>query len=213
MLDFLLHLDTSLGALLQTYGTAVYGILFLIIFVETGLVVMPFLPGDSLLFAAAAFAALGALNPWILFLLLSVAAIVGDSVNYWVGRKFGAYVMKHGKLLGIPMKRERLAYTHGFFERYGGKTIIFARFLPIVRTFAPFVAGVGSMSYARFMLYNVVGGVSWVAIFLLLGYFFGNLPAVRENFMLVIVGIIVVSFLPSVFEVLRALWKRRSAAS
>jgi membrane-associated protein len=172
----------------------------LIIFLETGLVITPFLPGDSLLFAAGAFAALGALNVWVLFVLLSVAAILGDTVNYWIGHYIGPRAFS-GNIRFL--KKEYLDRTHAFYEKYGGKTIILARFIPIIRTFAPFVAGIGAMTYSKFIVYNVVGGIAWVGIFLFGGYFFGNLPFVKDNFTIVILAIIGISVLPGVIEYLR----------
>jgi membrane-associated protein len=200
--DLFLHLDKHLGELIQQYGVWTYAILTLVIFAETGLVVTPFLPGDSLLFAAGALAALPAspLKVEFLFLLLTGAAIAGDTVNYWIGNKIGPRAFSgHIKFLN----RDHLERTHQFYERYGGKTIIIARFVPIVRTFAPFVAGIGSMTYGTFFLYNVVGAVLWVTICLFGGYFFGNLPFVRENFSIVILAIIVISVLPGVYEFAR----------
>ena len=201
LVDYVLHLDHYLVQLIQTYGGWTYLILFGIVFLETGLVVTPFLPGDSLLFAAGALAAKGAMDVRLLFVLLAVAAILGDSVNYWIGRAVGPRVFRENVRF---LNRKHLDRTHRFYEKHGGKTIFLARFIPIVRTFAPFVAGVGTMSYARFWAYNVVGGVVWVGGFLLAGYWFGNLPVVKNNFSLVILGIIVVSVLPIVYEVLRA---------
>ncbi len=200
-LDFFLHLDRHLAEIIGRYGLWTYAILALIIFAETGLVVTPFLPGDSLLFAAGAFAGLGSLDPWVLFILLSAMAIAGDTLNYWVGAWVGprAFTGEYRWL-----RREYLERTHAFFERHGGKTIVLARFVPIVRTFAPFVAGVGTMSYPRFLAYNVFGGILWVGLFVWAGYFFGNLPVVRDNFTLVILAIIAISVLPMVIEVIRA---------
>jgi membrane-associated protein len=202
LIDIFLHLDEHLNAILAQYGTWTYLILFGIIFAETGLVVAPFLPGDSLLFATGALTAGGPLNIWALFALLTVAAILGDTVNYWIGSYIGPKAFTSNSRF---LKREYLERTHRFYEKHGGKTIILARFLPIIRTFAPFIAGIGRMSYARFLSYNIIGGVVWIALFLFAGYFFGNLPAVKDNFSLVILGIIVVSFLPGVFE----FWKHR----
>jgi membrane-associated protein len=196
-IDLFLHLDKHLSELIAQFGTWTYVILFLIIFTETGLVVMPLLPGDSLLFAAGAFAGLGDLNPWILFVALTVAAIIGDTVNYWIGSWIGPRAFSGNVRF---LKREYLEKTQAFYTRHGGKTIIMARFVPIVRTFAPFVAGVGTMEYSRFLAYNVIGAVAWVGLFVWGGYFFGNLPAVQENFTLVILGIIAVSVLPMVIE-------------
>lgn len=209
ILDFFLHLDEALGPIIREYGPWVYGLLFLIIFCETGLVVTPFLPGDSLLFVAGAFAAIGDLNVWVLLALLTVAAILGDSVNYAIGQFFGPRLVNMKRFRVI--KPEHLAKTHEFFERYGGKTIIIARFVPIVRTFAPFVAGLGSMTYRKFMSYNVSGGLLWVIICIGAGYLFGNWPVVKQNFELVIIGIIGVSLLPAVVEYLLA--RSRSKAN
>ena len=199
--DFFLHLDRHLADVIQDYGAWTYGLLFLIVFLETGLVVTPILPGDSLLFAAGTFAALGAIAFWPLLFLLCVAAILGDTLNYAIGHYLGP------KVFHFPKSRffnpDHLRKTHGFYEKYGGKTIIIARFVPIVRTFAPFVAGIGAMSYARFVAYNVVGGILWVTVCLSAGYFFGNLPLVRNNFSLVILAIVFLSILPAVFEYLR----------
>ena len=200
-IDLFLHLDTHLQTVIQSYGTWTYVILFLIIFCETGLVVTPILPGDSLLFAAGAFAATGSLDLAWLLILLTVAAILGDAVNYAIGHFMGPKVFSqpHSRFL----KKEYLDRTHEFYEKYGGKTIIIARFVPIVRTFAPFVAGVGSMTYAKFASYNVIGGLLWVGVCVLAGYAFGNIPVVQENFTLVILGIIFVSILPGIIEFLR----------
>jgi len=213
--DFFLHLDRHLAEVIQSYGVWTYGLLFLIVFLETGLVVTPFLPGDSLLFAAGSFAAIEStsgghvLNLGLLFALLSVAAILGDTVNYAIGHFLGP------KVFHFPKSRlfnpEHLRRTHVFYEKYGGKTIIIARFVPIIRTFAPFVAGIGAMSYLRFLAYNVIGGLAWVAICLFAGYFFGNLPFVRQNFSLVILVIIVISVMPAVVEYLRHLAEKRRA--
>ncbi|HPF62634.1 MAG TPA: DedA family protein, partial [Gemmatimonadales bacterium] len=198
--DFFLHLDTHLAEIIREYGTWTYAILFLIVFAETGLVVMPLLPGDSLLFAAGTFAALGDLNPVLLILLLIAAAILGDTVNYWVGNRIGARAFSGNVRF---LKREYLERTQRFYERHGGKTIILARFVPIVRTFAPFVAGVGTMSYPRFLAYNVIGAVVWVTGFVTIGYLFGNIPAVKERFSLVILAIIAVSVLPIAIEIVK----------
>ena len=201
-IDFILHLDTHLVEIVSQYGVWTYAILFAIIFAETGLVVTPILPGDSLLFAVGTIAATGALDPFLVFVLLSIAAILGDTVNYWVGYVVGPRVFA-GET-SRWMNRKHLERTHDFYEKYGGKTIIIARFVPIVRTFAPFVAGIGRMTYWRFLLYNVVGGIVWIGIFVYAGYFFGNIPMVKRNFTLVIFGIILVSVLPAVIEYLRA---------
>jgi len=204
--DVFLHLDKHLGEVIGNYGLWTYLILFVIIFCETGLVVTPFLPGDSLLFAAGAFAAIGKLDPLWLFLLLSAAAIGGDTVNYWIGAWIGPRAFS-GEIRFL--KKEYLDRTHAFYERYGGKTIIIARFVPIVRTFAPFVAGVGAMNYAKFIVYNVVGGLAWVALFIFGGYWFGNQEFVKKNFSVVVLAIIIISVLPMVVEFIRARRGRR----
>jgi membrane-associated protein len=205
--DFFLHLDKHLAEIIARYGIWTNLILFLIVFAETGLVVTPFLPGDSLLFAAGTFAALGSLDPGLLIVLLSAAAILGDTVNYWVGAYIGPRAFS-GEVRWL--RKEYLDRTHAFYEKHGGKTIILARFIPIIRTFAPFVAGVGTMTYSRFLLYNVVGGIVWVTLFVLAGYYFGNLPAVRQNFTYVILAIIVLSVMPIVLEFVKA--RRRAGA-
>jgi membrane-associated protein len=201
IIDLFLHLDHHLGQLISQYGTWTHLILFLIVFCETGLVITPFLPGDSLLFAAGTFAALGSLDLWLVVLLLIIAAIAGDTVNYWVGAYVGPRAFRGDVRF---LRKEYLDRTHAFYERHGGKTIILARFVPIIRTFAPFVAGVGAMSYPKFIVYNVVGAVLWVGLFVLGGYFFGNIPVVRKNFTLVILAIIAISVLPIAVEALRA---------
>jgi membrane-associated protein len=201
IVDFILHVDTYLNDFIVRYGAWTYGLLFLVIFMETGFVVTPFLPGDSLIFAAATFAARGSLNPWLLFLLLSIAAVGGDSANYWIGHGIGAKA-NTGEVKWI--KKEYMERTHAFFEKHGGKTIFLARFVPIIRTFAPFVAGVSKMSYGYFFTWNIVGGISWVATFSLLGYFFGNIPFVQNNFELVIIAIVLISLIPAVVEGLKA---------
>ncbi|MGZ5429604.1 MAG: DedA family protein [Thermoanaerobaculia bacterium] len=200
--DIFLHLDRHLAEVIRDYGTFTNVILFAIVFCETGLVVTPFLPGDSLLFASGALAALGSLNIWLLFLSLALAAILGDTTNYWIGKKIGPRAFD-GTIRFL--KQEHLRKTEAFYEKYGRKTIILARFVPIVRTFAPFVAGVGSMNYGVFLAYNMVGGVLWVAICVASGYFFGNIPVVKKNFSLVILAIILVSTLP----IIREAWKAR----
>jgi len=200
LIDLFLHLDIHLKEIIDQYGTLTYVILFLVIFAETGLVFAPLLPGDSLLFAAGTFAALGSLNVHLLFLLLTLAAIIGDTVNYWIGHYIGPKLFaKNSRFL----KKEYLDRTHQFFEKYGGKTIIIARFVPIVRTFAPFVAGVGAMTYSKFILFNIVGGVLWCALFIYGGFFFGNLPFIKNNFSIVIIAIIFLSLLPTITEYLR----------
>lgn len=200
-IEIFMHLDKHLNILIQDFGIWTYLILFLIIFCETGLVVTPLLPGDSLLFAIGNFAALGSLKIEALLIGLSIAAILGDTVNYGIGHFLGPKVFQ--KENSRIFKKEYLDKTHRFYEKYGGKTIIFARFVPIVRTFAPFVAGIGAMSYGKFLLYNVVGGIAWISLFVFGGYFFGNLPIVKHNFTLVIFGIIFVSILPGLIEVIR----------
>lgn len=209
--DFFLHLDKHLAEVIQQYGGYTYALLFLIVFLETGLVVTPLLPGDSLLFAAGSFAGLGALGLWPLFFLLSAAAILGDTVNYAIGAYLGPRVFHFPK--SRFFNPDHLRRTHDFYEKYGGKTIIIARFVPIIRTFAPFVAGIGAMSYARFLTYNVVGGALWVSACLFAGYFFGNLPFVKNNFSLVILAIIAISLLPAVVEYLRHRFAARRQAS
>ena len=201
LLGVFLHLDKHLEMIVRDYGVWTYLILTLIVFCETGLVVTPFLPGDSLLFATGALAATTSLEVGWLLGLLSVAAIAGDSANYWIGNLVGPRVFsgKESRFLN----REHLERTHRFYEKHGGKTIIIARFMPIIRTFAPFVAGVGSMNYGRFILYNIVGGIAWVVIFIVGGYLFGNIPMVKRNFTLVIMVIIVLSVLPGVVEFVR----------
>jgi membrane-associated protein len=198
--DWFLHLDKHLEEVVQQYHAIAYFMLFAVVFCETGLVVTPFLPGDSLLFAAGALAAKGWFDVNLLFLLLAVAAILGDTVNYWIGAIIGpkAFTGRYRFL-----RKEYLDRTHRFYERHGGKTIILARFVPIIRTFAPFVAGIGAMNYTRFLIYNVVGGIAWVAMFTYGGYFFGNLPWVKKNFSLIIIAIIVISVMPLVIEFLR----------
>jgi membrane-associated protein len=199
--DFFLHLDRHLAEFIQAYGTWTYALLFTIVFMETGFVVTPFLPGDSLLFAAGSFAALGALDVRLLFLLLWAAAVLGDNLNYAIGRSLGPRVFHFER--SRFFNPEHLRKTHGFYEKYGVKTIVIARFVPIVRTFSPFVAGIGAMRYPRFLAYDVVGGLLWVGICVSSGYFFGNLPFVKRNFSLVIVAIVLVSVMPAVVEYLR----------
>jgi membrane-associated protein len=202
LIDYVLHVDRHLGELISHFGPWFYVLMFLVIFCETGLVVTPFLPGDSLLFALGAFAARpDGLNLGTLLLSLTIAAIIGDSVNYWIGSLLGPRIFRGEKIRFLNPKH--LEKTHAFYERYGGKTIILARFVPIVRTFAPFVAGMGRMTYRRFMAFNVIGGIVWIALFLIGGYAFGNVPVVKRNFTLVILGIIGVSIMPAVIEVLR----------
>lgn len=201
IIDIFLHLDVHLDFIIRSYGTWTYAILFLIIFCETGLVVTPILPGDSLLFATGTFAARGSLDVWFVVFLLSVSAVAGDTINYWIGSILGPQVFKKEKSLFF--NKEYLDRTHRFYEKYGGKAIIIARFIPIIRTFAPFVAGIGRMTYKRFITYNVVGGIGWIVIFVLAGYFFGSVPFVKNNFSLVILAIIIISILPAIIEYLR----------
>ncbi|MDL2241903.1 DedA family protein [Bacteroidales bacterium OttesenSCG-928-L03] len=213
LIDFILHIDVHLAELVAQYGLWIYAILFLIIFCETGLVVTPFLPGDSLLFVAGTLAAIGSnhINIHLMVLLLIAAAILGDASNYLIGKFFG------DKLFSNPnskvFKQAYLEKTHNFYEKHGGKTIILARFVPIVRTFAPFVAGMGKMTYGRFLSYNVVGGVVWVALFMYAGFFFGELDFVKKNLSILIFVIIFVSILPGIFEVIRQKIKSRKEAA
>jgi membrane-associated protein len=210
VIDFILHIQEHLTTFTSQYGPLVYGLLFLIVFCETGLVVTPFLPGDSLLFAVGALAAdsSSGLNVWLAALVLLVAAILGDSVNYWIGRRFGTWTMRTFPRI---VKPAHIAKTNEFFVRYGGKTIILARFVPIVRTFAPFVAGSGEMDYKRFMFFNVIGAFLWVGLLLPAGWYFGNIPIVKKNFELVVLGIIAISVMPMVIEIARAWWNSKKA--
>ncbi len=198
-IEFILHLDKYLPLWINDYGTLTYLFLFIVIFMETGFVVTPFLPGDSLIFAAGAIAAQGALNIWVLYVVLCAAAILGDTVNYWIGHFIGPRAFS-GNIRFL--KKEYIDRTHEFYEKHGGKTIIIARFIPIIRTFAPFVAGVGAMTYPKFIAYNVIGGMAWVALFLFGGYFIGNVPLIKQNFSLVILIIIFISVLPAVIEII-----------
>ncbi|GAB6267603.1 MAG: DedA family protein [Smithella sp.] len=206
-IDFFIHLDKYLPVIIQSFGVWAYVLVFLVVFCETGLVVTPVLPGDSLLFALGAFAAQRSLNIEVLFVLLCVAAIAGDTVNYAIGHFIGPKVFHYED--GRFFKKEYLLKTHRFYEKHGGKTIVIARFMPIIRTFAPFVAGVGAMSYSKFILYNISGGVAWVCLFLLGGYYFGNIPSVKSNFTFVIIAIVIISVLPGVFEY----WRQRRNSS
>lgn len=199
-IDLILHLDKYLSEIVSEYGILTYAILFLVIFIETGLVAVPFLPGDSLLFAAGALSAIGVINPLWLIALLSMAAIFGDTMNYWIGRHAG------NRLYSMNMrfiKKEHLDRTHSFYEKHGNKTIILARFIPIIRTFAPFVAGIGKMDYVRFLSYNIIGGILWVALFISTGYYFGNIPIIKQNFGMVILAIIAISLMPVAIELLK----------
>jgi len=211
LIDFVLHIDQHLQVLCANYGLWVYAILFIIVFCETGLVVTPILPGDSLLFAVGLMAAIGALDVTWVILILVAAAILGDSVNYSVGNFVGPKVFheEHGRFLN----KEYLHRTHAFYEKHGGKTIIIARILPIIRTFAPFVAGIGSMTYPRFLFFNVFGGVLWVLLFVLAGYWFGNIPVIKKNFSLVIIALVLIPGIPSLVEVIRIQLARRKAKS
>jgi membrane-associated protein len=205
LVDFILHIDVHLGQLISTYGIATYVILFVIIFIETGLVFTPFLPGDSLLFAAGAFAALGSLNIFVILGLLIIAAIAGDTCNYWIGHFFGQKLVDNPK---VPIKKEHIEETQKFFEKHGGKTIILARFIPIIRTFAPFVAGIGKMSYGKFISYNVIGGIVWVMVATLAGYFFGNIPAIKENFSVIIIVIVLISVVPMMIPITKKVYNK-----
>jgi membrane-associated protein len=207
IIDLFLHLPDHLETFINAHGTLIYGLLFLIIFCETGLVITPFLPGDSLLFAIGALAAKegSSLNIWVAGVILLVAAILGDTVNYWIGRTSGDWMMRKFPKI---VKRSHIEKTNEFFVRYGGKTIIIARFVPIVRTFAPFVAGSGQMEYRRFMFFNVIGAILWVGLLLPCGWFFGNIPLVQKNFELVVLGIIGISVLPMIIEIVRAKFKK-----
>jgi membrane-associated protein len=209
VIDLVLHVDKYLDLIIQEYGLVTYVLLFVVVFCETGLVVTPFLPGDSLLFAVGAFAARGSLDVVVALVVLAAAAILGDTVNYWMGAIVGPKVFHKENVRFL--NRKHLDRTHEFYERYGGKTIVIARFVPIVRTFAPFVAGIGKMTYGRFLSYNVFGGLAWVLLFVLGGYYFGNIPIVRRNFSLVIVAIVLLSVMPGVIEALRQ--RARSRAS
>jgi membrane-associated protein len=202
--DFIIHIDKYIGLLIQDYGVLTYFIIFLIIFLETGLVITPFLPGDSLIFVVGTFAAQGSFSLLLVLILLSIAAVLGDTINYWIGNYFGEKIFIQKKLI----KKEYLHKTKEFYEKHGGKTIILARFIPIIRTFAPFVAGVGKMPYRTFLSFNIIGGLVWVFLFVLAGFFFGNIPLIKENLTIVIFTIILSSFIPVIFEYLKG--KRKS---
>lgn len=210
LLDFILHVDEHLFEFITNYGVWIYAILFLIIFVETGLVVMPFLPGDSLLFAAGALAAsTGAMNPWVLIILLFIAAVLGDTLNYHIGKYIGPRVFE---IESRFINKQHLIKTNHFFEKHGGKTIIFARFIPFARTFAPFVAGASSMNYKFFFTYNIIGAICWVGSFITLGYLFGNMPIVKDNFTHLIFGIIILSVLPGIIGYIRHKFFQKKAS-
>jgi len=204
LINFLLHLEDYIAPFIQAYGAWVYTLLFAVIFVETGLVIMPILPGDSLIFIAGTIAATGALNPYLLFILLSIAAILGDSMNYWIGKSFGLRVFSRF------INQEYLDKTRLFFHNHGRKTIVLARFMPIIRTFAPFIAGIGEMNYLSFLSYNIIGGIVWVGLFVFSGYYFGNIPFVKDNLTIVILLIILISFIPAIIEYIRHLRRARA---
>lgn len=201
LLDIVLHLDTHLLALVQEYGVWVYAILFCIIFAETGLVVAPFLPGDSLLFVIGALCGMGSLHLEVAMPLLILAAFAGDNTNYWIGRLLGLRLLERASPRFI--RHEHLEKTHAFYEKHGGKTVIFARFLPIIRTFAPFVAGIGTMNYRHYLLFSLAGGISWIGSLILAGYLFGNIPVIKDNLTLMILVIVVISFVPAILEFLK----------
>lgn len=209
LVDFIVHVDVHIGDMIAMFGIFTYVILFFVIFAETGFVFTPILPGDSLLFAVGAFAALGSFNIVVMLVLLSSAAILGDTANYWIGHFFGDRILQNKR---FPVKQEYIDETHMFFKKHGGKTIILARFAPIIRTFAPFVAGIGQMHYARFLTFNVVGGAVWVCLFTLAGFFFGNVPVIKQNFSLVIMSIVAVSLVPMVVGALKDRGKKAPAA-
>ncbi len=207
-LNLFLHLDSALGGAISAYGLWIYAVLFVVVFCETGLVVTPFLPGDSLLFAAGAFAAAGALNVAVVWLLLFVAAALGDAVNYRIGLTVGAHILEKGSFAGLPVKQEYADATQRYYHRYGAKTIVLARFMPFIRTFAPFVAGLGRMPAAVFSVYNLISAAAWTSVCVFAGYFFGNIPAVKAHFEIVVLSIILVSLLPAVIGLIRE--RRRS---
>jgi membrane-associated protein len=207
VINFILHIDTHLGAVIANYGTLTYLFLFAIIFAETGFVFTPFLPGDSLIFAAGAFAALGSFNALFLIVLFWTAAFLGDTANYWIGHFFGQKIIDNPK---FPINQKHIDDTQKFYDKYGGKTIFLARFVPIIRTFAPFVAGIGKMQYKKFITYNATGGLAWVGAFTLFGYFFGNIPLVKENFSIVVIAIVLLSMVPIATEFIKVKLKKRS---
>lgn len=208
LIDFALHLDTHLSEIINSIGGLAYLLIFGIIFCETGLFMAPFLPGDSLIFVVGALSAAGAMNIWTSLILLILAAIMGDTVNYHIGKYLGPKIFKNQNVKFL--NRKHLETAQKFYERHGGKTVIMARFIPVVRTFAPFVAGIGSMTYRRFLLYNIAGGISWVALCIFSGYFFGNIPVVKDNFSLVILAIIGISVLPAAITWVRSKFKAES---
>lgn len=201
VLQFFFHIDRYLSAAIQTYGVLIYLIIFLIIFLETGIVVTPFFPGDSMIFAAGAFAAIGSLNVWLIWILLCIAAVGGDTLNYWIGHYVGPKIFKHKE--HWFMRKDYLKKTNQFYEEHGGKTIILARFMPVIRTFAPFVAGIGKMDYKKFFEYNALGGIGWVSLFVFAGYLFGNMPIVKENLTIFIAIIIATSVIPPIYEYIK----------
>lgn len=209
VIDLLLHLDKYLNIIITAYGFWVYALLFVIIFIETGFVIAPFLPGDSLIFVAGTLSAKDLLNPYLLFIILTLAAIGGDTVNYLAGKSIGKRIFREKALF---LNKENLKKTEEFYERHGGKTIIYARFIPVIRTFAPFVAGIGNMYYPKFFIYNAVGGIAWVALFVTAGYFFGNVPLVKNNLTLVILILILSSFVPVIYEYLKHKIKKKREA-
>ncbi|MEI7426085.1 MAG: DedA family protein [Candidatus Moraniibacteriota bacterium] len=206
IIDFILNVDVHLGEIIANYGSLTYGILFAVIFAETGLVFTPFLPGDSLLFAAGMFSATGSFNIAILALLLWAATFLGDNINYWIGFYFGKKIVNNKY---IPISQAHIDQTQEFYDKHGGKTVFLARFMPIVRTFAPFVAGIGKMKYRKFIFYSISGGFTWVFGFVLAGYFFGNIPIVRNNFSIVIMGIIAISVLPAMFKIAKEYLRKK----
>lgn len=210
LVNFVIHIDKYLGEIIANFGMWSYVLLFVIVFIETGLVFFPFLPGDSLLFAAGAFAALDSFNIVILLISLWLAAFLGDTANYWIGHFFGQKLINHPK---VPINQEDIDKTHKFFDKYGGKSIFLARFVPIVRTMAPFVAGIGKMEYQKFIHYNILGGFCWVFGFTLLGYFFGNIPVVQKNFSLVVFAIIILSVVPMILELIKSKISNRTPKS
>ena len=199
LFEFILHIDKYLTIIISQFGSSTYAILFLIIFAETGFVITPFLPGDSLLFATGALAAIRSLNVFLLFIVLSMATIIGDNINYSIGKYIGPKVFKEKSKY---FKKEYLIQTEQFYEKYGSKTIVLARFIPIIRTFAPFIAGIGKMKYTKFILYNIIGGILWVGFFVFAGYYFGSIPIVKDNFGLVIIAIIILSIIPAIYEII-----------